>query len=68
MTRKYSGLPEGIKLSTDLKEFREFALLEFLSRNSDPICLSEFEKVFSAYCKHKTSTQAEKLKSIAERI
>jgi hypothetical protein len=61
MSRKYSGLPDGIKLSNDLKEFREFALLEFLSP-------SEFEKVFSAFCKHKTSTQAEKLKSIAERI
>lgn len=59
--QKYTEIPKGIKLSKDLKEFREYCLLKI----SNP---SEFETCFQGFCKSVALTQADKLKLAAERI
>lgn len=57
----YTELPKGIKLSKDLKEFREYCLQQL--PNS-----SEFETVFQKFCKSQALDQADKLKVAAGRI
>ena len=57
----YTELPKGIKLSKDLKEFREYAF----SKISNP---TEFETVFQHFCKLLALEQSDKLKIAADRI
>jgi hypothetical protein len=57
----YTNLPKGIKLSKDLKDFREYGLMF----SSDP---QDFEKTFQKFCKSLALAQSEKLRIAAERI
>jgi hypothetical protein len=61
----YTELPRDIKLSKDLKDFREFAFTEFSILGFNP---AEFEKVFQSFCKHTLQKQSDKLRIAADRI
>lgn len=57
----YTDIPKGIKLSKDLKDFREYCLMQL--PNAD-----QFETVFQKFCKSQALAQSDKLKLAAERI
>lgn len=57
----FTEIPKGIKLSKDLKEFREYCLQQL----PNP---SDFETVFQKFCKSQAIAQSDKLKLAAERI
>lgn len=57
----YTELAKGIKLSKDLKDFREFGLM--FSENA-----TEFEQLFQKFCKSQALSQADKLRIAAERL
>lgn len=57
----YTEIPKGIKISKDLKEFREYCLQQLPNAN-------EFETTFQKFCRSHALAQADKLKIAAERI
>ena len=57
----YTKIPKGIKISKDLKDFREYCLQQL----PNP---TEFETVFLKFCKSLALAQSDKLKVAAERI
>lgn len=57
----YSGLPKGLPVHKDLKDFRELVLMKF-----SPVARNEFEVLFKEFCKDKVDAQNNKQKKALE--